>query len=114
MRLALESQYAISPSVNTRWMKRSPCRWIASAMRGTSAISMPLPTIMRIYVSTELQQSVATIDHTPINHPRFSHQLMRFCDACSINVLHFLPVRHQPVRNQHAMAMKIDSLSTHI
>ena len=37
---------------NTRWRKRSPWRARACAMRGTSAMSMPVPTIMSNYVST--------------------------------------------------------------
>src|SRR5947208_1795166 len=32
----------------------------------------------------------------------------------TVNVLHLVPMSNQPIRNQHALTMKVDSLRTHV
>src|SRR5207302_62329 len=44
-------QYAISPAVNTRCRKRSPCRSIAPAIRPISVASRPSPMMVDIIIN---------------------------------------------------------------
>src|SRR2546425_5837125 len=100
-------------------------------MRGTSAMSIPVPTIMLITVTLESlttdalsfteegtevnsEQAVATIDQFSIYRSRFRHQFVGFRRLAVVNVQHFMAVRDQPVGNHHAMTMEVHALGAHV
>src|ERR1700690_1536750 len=60
------------------------------------------------------EQPVAAIDDLAIDQPRFGHKLMLLDWPGSINMENLVSVSHQPVGNQHAMAVKIISLGAHV
>ena len=60
-----------------------------------------------------LQQPVTTVNQFAL-HGQLSRSAMSFYRAGSVDVHHFMPVRQQPVRNQHAMAAEVYALGTHI
>src|SRR5882724_9380322 len=105
-----------------RWRKRSPKRSMLSRMRGTSAMSTPEPTIMGIcYLLIRLwqlsrpsfredpqsEEIVATVDHLPIDHSRFSEEFVWVYRAFSIDMQNLVPMCHEPIRDDHAMAAEV-------
>src|SRR5437660_2192931 len=86
---------------------------MAWRMRGTSAMSMPVPTIIGIPIGN-LQQPISTVDHLPVDHARLRGEPVRLSRSNIIDVLHFVPVCDQPVRHQHAMTTKVHTLCAHI
>src|SRR5579885_654756 len=92
-----------------RERKRSPKRLIDSRMRGTSAMSTPVPTIIR----TILQQTIATVDELTVDHAGFRGELMRFRRLLIVNVQHIVSVCHEPIGNQHAMTAEVHTLGAH-
>ena len=61
-----------------------------------------------------LEQAIATINHLAIDQPRFSRELMFLDGPGSVDVKDFVAVSHQPVGNQHTVAVKIHALGTHL
>src|ERR1700687_2368029 len=102
---------------------------MVSRMRGTSAMSTPGPRIMTILLfgnvalshaqRTALKQArsekiVAAVDDLPVDHPCFGEELVRARGAFSVDMKNFVAMSHQPVRDDHAMAAKINALGAHI
>src|SRR5438477_4830809 len=81
MRFFLESQYRISPGVKMRRRKRSPNLSIAAAMRGTSAISMPVPTIMIFEFQVSSRQPKKRLEALYVNTRPIWDSAPSGCDA---------------------------------
>src|ERR1700682_5874913 len=117
-----------------RCRNRPGKRSIALRMRGTSAMSMPVPTIMgrtlnfQLPMVTELlryslkrqspiknlQQPVTAIDQPSVHDARFGSELMRPVPSGAIDMLHLMTVSHKPIRYQHTMTAEIYSFRTHV
>src|SRR5271165_1972987 len=101
-----------------RCRKRSPKRSIDCRMRGTSAISMPVPTIIFIkpknYKIQRLQKAIASINQFAVDHARIGGKAVRFRRVRPINVHYLVAMRQQPVRNQHTVAAEVYALGTHV
>src|SRR5579864_1351414 len=109
-------------------MKRSPKRSMAWRMRATSAMSIPLPTIMELlsilYLRLPIRnlsardhtskQPVAPVKQFAVNHASFCSKAVRPGRAGAVDMLHFMAVSDQPIGNQHTMATEIDSLRAHV
>src|SRR5258706_15803344 len=112
-----------------RWRNRCPNRSIDWRIRSTSAMSTPVPTIMWTIVNWEFgignlgqdrgacgrsEKLVAAIDHLPFDHPRLGGPLVRPRRSFGVDMEHFVPMRHQPVRNNHSVTAEIDALRAHV
>src|SRR5271170_2902848 len=101
-----------------RFRKRSPKRAIDCRMRGTSAMSIPVPTIIFLNTSQQvfdaLQQAVSAVNQFAVYHASFCGQAMWFDGTGPVDVQNFMSARHQPVRNQHAVAAEVYPLGTHV
>src|SRR5581483_4917070 len=93
-----------------RSRNRAPKRSMDCPMRLTSAISIPMPTIMVCI----LQQAITAVDEASINHASFCGEFMRSDGASRVNVQRFVPVGDEPVRDQHSMAAEVHSLGAHV
>src|SRR5437660_294823 len=89
-----------SPDVATGLLARPPSRRIGNT---------PLRTTAKF-----LEQPISTIDQFPINDASFGQELMQLHWTSRVNMENFMPVRSQPIRYQHAMAAKVDSLGAHV
>src|ERR1700686_3829916 len=98
-----------------RCRKRGPKRSMACRMRGTSAMSIPVPTIMfEIPLPRILQQTIATINQAAIEDASLRHQHMRFDRTFRIDVQDLVSVSDEPVGHQHTVAAKIEALRAHV
>jgi len=66
------------------------------------------------HILETLQQPVATVNQLAVYHKGFGSKAVRFDWTRSVNVHHLVPMRDQPVRNQHAVAAEVYALGAHV
>src|SRR5206468_13026939 len=57
---------------------------------------------------------ISAIDHLFIDQACFCGEFMRLGWTRVIDMQHLMPVRGQPIRNQHTMAAEVNAFSAHI
>jgi hypothetical protein len=65
-------------------------------------------------MSKRLQQPVSAVDQTALNHARFSREFVRPDRACTVDVQHFMAMRHKPIRHQHTVTVEINAFRAHV
>jgi hypothetical protein len=60
------------------------------------------------------KQPVPTVNYASLDDPRLLHQRVWFRRFGVVYVQHLMPVRNEPIGNQHAMAAEVHALRTHV
>lgn len=86
-------------------------------MRGTSAMSIPVPTIMvenQGSTNRGSQETIAAVDQLAVYNASFGHKLMTLWWFGFVDMQDLMAMGYQPIRNQHAMTVEIKPLGAHV
>jgi len=60
------------------------------------------------------EEAVAAVNNLPVDQTSLWHQLVRSDRTDAVNMEDFMSMSHQPIGDQHAVAMEIDAFGAHV